>query len=76
MLHAVGRAIWHCMRAVTMVMMCERVLRCWFKILIFSGISDIYLQLIFKQLLFFDYATPTVTVRQQLYWSVAFYEYE
>ena len=45
-LRAVGRAFRHCMRAVTIVMMCERALRCWFKILIFSGISDIYLQLI------------------------------
>ena len=46
LLRAVGRAFLHRMRAVTIVTMCERVLRCWLKILIFSGISDIYLQLI------------------------------
>ena len=46
MLRAVDRVFRHRMRAVTIVTMCERVLRCSLKILIFSGISDIYLQLI------------------------------
>ena len=45
-LRAVDRVFRHRMRAVTIVTMCERVLRCSLKILIFSGISDIYLQLI------------------------------
>ena len=48
MLRAVDRVFRHRMRAVTIVTMCERVLRCSLKILIFSGISDIYLQLIFE----------------------------
>ena len=48
MLRAVDRVFRRHMRAVTIciVTMCERVLRCSLKILIFSGISDIYLQLI------------------------------
>ena len=45
-LRAVGRVFRHCMRAVAIATVCERVLRCWIRILIFSGISDIYLQLI------------------------------
>ena len=46
MLRAVDRVFRHRMRAVTIVTICERMLRCSLKILIFSGISDIYLQLI------------------------------
>ena len=48
-LRAVGRVFRHCMRAVTIATVCERVLRCWIRILIFSGISDIYLQLILSE---------------------------